>query len=59
MAVKIHAHLGTMLQLASDLGKAEQSGDVEAIAKAQAAHDSYKQIMLQADKTILGINPLS
>jgi diacylglycerol kinase family enzyme len=56
MSVKIHAHFGTMLKLASALGKARQTGTPEQIAEAQAAHDSYREIILAADTTILGIS---
>jgi hypothetical protein len=56
MPVKIHANFGTMLRLASALGKAKQTGTPEQIAEAQALfHDSYREIMLVADTTILGI----
>lgn len=52
--VKIVANFGTLLKLASDLGKANQSGDKSKIAAAQAAHDNYCEIIKIADETLVG-----
>lgn len=45
--MKVVTSFGYLMKLASILGKARQSGDLEAIAKAQKEHDTYKQICLQ------------
>lgn len=48
--MKIIANFGTLMKLASKLGKAKKKGDKEIIKKAQEEHDNYKQICLEADE---------
>ena len=45
--MKVVTSFSHLMKLASILGKAKQSGDLEAIEKARKAHDEYKQICLQ------------
>lgn len=43
----------TLMQLASELGKAKLSKDDERIEKAQKEHDDYKKLCLESDKIML------
>ena len=52
--MKIIANFGILIKLASALGKAEQSGDIEAIEKARKEHEAYKKIVLEADELSTG-----
>ena len=52
--MKIIANFGILIKLASALGKAEQSGDIEAIEKARKEHEAYKKIVLEADELTTG-----
>lgn len=45
----------TLMHYAKALGKACQSGKAEAIAKAQAEHDAYRDMCLKADRMTLNI----
>ena len=55
MTIEIVTDFGVLLRLAKAVGHAEQSGDQEAIAKAKAEHDAYKDLCLRADKMSLGV----
>ena len=55
MAIKTVTSLRTLMQLAHKLGKARQSGDDEAIAKAQKEHDDYRDACLEADEMHTGM----
>lgn len=43
-----------LMRLAGAVGKAKKSGDPAAIAKAEAEHDAYHKICMQADSLSLG-----
>lgn len=47
-------HFGVLMQYASELGKANQSGDIDRIRIAQHNHDEYRDLCLQADNMIIG-----
>ena len=53
--MRIIASFGELVRRASVLGKAEQSGDKEAIDKARIAHNEYKEICLNADELTTGL----
>lgn len=55
MAIEIVTDFGVLLRLAKAVGQAEISGDQEAIAKAKAEHDAYKDLCLRADRMNLGV----
>lgn len=55
MAVKLVTDFRVLMQKAHALGRAKQSGDADAIAIAQADHDSYKDLCLKADSMNLGV----
>ena len=55
MAIKIVTDFRMLMQLAQALGQAEKSGDQDAIEKAKAEHDAYRDLCLKADKMNLGI----
>ena len=55
MAIKIVTDFRVLMQLAQALGQAEKSGDQDAIEKAKAEHDAYRDLCLKADKMNLGI----
>ena len=55
MTVEIVTDFRKLMRLAGALGQAKKSGDTEAIAKAQAAHDQYKALCLKADRMSLGM----
>lgn len=55
MTVEIVTDFRELMRLANALGKAKKSGDPEAIVKAQAAHDHYKELCLKADRMSLGV----
>lgn len=52
--IKDSTRFGTLMQLASDLGKARKAGDQDAIAKAQAAHDTYVDLVRGSQSMELG-----
>jgi hypothetical protein len=54
MGIKVVTSLGTLMKLASDLGKARQKGDLAEIEEAQRKHDEYKKICLEADEMHTG-----
>ncbi len=54
MAIKTITSFGTLMKLASTLGKAKQNGDEEEIKKAQKAHDDYKKLCLESDEMSTG-----
>ena len=41
------------MRLAHELGQARLSGDATAIAKAQEAHDAYRDLCLQSDEMLI------
>lgn len=47
--IKIVTSFSTLLRLARNLSNAEANGNKELIAKAKAAHDSYRDLCLKAD----------
>lgn len=55
MAIEVVTDFRVLMQLARALGQAEKSGDQEAIAKAKAEHDAYKDLCLRADRMNLGV----
>lgn len=55
MTIKIVTDFRVLMRLAKAVGQAEKAGDKEAIAKAQAEHDAYKDLCLKADKMNLGV----
>lgn len=52
--VKIITSFHVLMQKAKALGAAKKSGDPEAIALAQADHDAYRDLCLEADEMSLG-----
>ena len=54
MTIKTVTHFGTLMRLASALGKAKQRGNQGEIEKAQKEHDEYKKLCLEADEMITG-----
>lgn len=54
MTIKIVTNFGVLLRLAKAVGEAKKSGDQEALVKAQAEHDAYKDLCLRADRMDLG-----
>lgn len=55
MTIEIVTDFRVLMQLARALGQAEKSGDQDAIAKAKAEHDAYKDLCLRADRMNLGV----
>ncbi|HPV24774.1 MAG TPA: hypothetical protein PLJ65_11415 [Casimicrobium sp.] len=55
MSIEIVTDFRVLMQLARAAGQAEKSGDKEAIAKAKAEHDAYKDLCLRADRMNLGV----
>jgi hypothetical protein len=53
--IEIVTDFRVLMQYAKALGKAEQSGDAEAFAKAKVEHDAYRDLCLKADKMTLGV----
>lgn len=53
-SVKVITDFRALMTLAKELGAARQSGDPEAIAVAQKAHDEYARLCLDADEMTLG-----
>lgn len=53
--IKIVTDFRVLMQLARAVGQAEKSGDQEALAKAKAEHDTYRDLCLKADRMILGV----
>ena len=54
--IEIITDFRVLMQLAGALGKAKQLGDIQAIEKAQAEHDAYRDLCLSADKMTIGLN---
>ena len=54
MAMKTVTSFGTLMRLASALGKAKQKGNKEEIEKAQKEHDDYKKLCLESDEMVTG-----
>ena len=48
--MKIVTSLGTLMRLASDLGKAKTTGNKEDIQKAQEQHDNYVEVCRRFDE---------
>ena len=55
MAIEVVTDFRVLMKLARAVGQAEKSGDQEAIAKAKAEHDAYKDLCLRADRMNLGV----
>lgn len=55
MAVQIVTDFRVLMQKAYALGKAKQGGDEAEISAAQADHDAYRDLCLNAEKMNLGI----
>ena len=55
MVIEIVTDFRVLMQLAQAVGQAEKSGDQEALAKAKADHDAYKDLCLRADRMTLGV----
>ncbi len=55
MSIEIVTDFRVLMQLARAARQAEKSGDKEAIAKATAEHDAYKDLCLRADRRNLGV----
>ena len=55
MTIEIVTDFRVLMRLARALGQAEKSGDQDAIAKAKAEHDAYKDLCLRADRMNLGV----
>ena len=55
MALEVVTSFGTLMRYAAAVGKAKKSGDPEAIAKAEAEHDAYRDACLKSDKMSLGM----
>ena len=55
MTIEIVTDFRVLMQLARALGQAEKSGDQDAIAKAKAEHDAYKDLCLRAGRMNLGV----
>ena len=51
--MKVITSFAILMQLASNLGKAKLSGDIEAIKKAQKEHDDYHELCMKSDQIIL------
>lgn len=56
MAIEVVTDFRVLIKLASTLGRAEKGGNKEAIAKARAEHDTYRDLCLNADKMTLGMS---
>ncbi len=52
--MRIITNFGTLMKLASELGKAKQSGDIDRINEAQRKHDEYRDLCLQSDQMVIG-----
>lgn len=50
MTVKVVTFTETLMRLAYELGQARLSGDSERIAKAERAHEDYRQACLGSDE---------
>ena len=48
--MKVVTNFGILMRLASELGKAKHSRDVDRISKAKKEHDDYKELCLQSDE---------
>lgn len=55
MTIEIVTNFRVLMQLARNVAQAEKNGNQEALAKAKAAHDTYKDLCLMADKISLGV----
>lgn len=55
MAIKVVTDFRVLMQLARAVGLAKKSGDPEALSKAEAEHDAYKELCLKADRMSLGV----
>ncbi len=55
MTVKVVTDFRELMRLAKALGDARKTGNVVAIAEAQAAHDAYRDLCLSADSMSLGV----
>ncbi len=55
MAVEVVTDFRVLMQYAHAVGRAKKSGDPEAIAKAEAEHDAYRDLCLKADRMSLGM----
>ena len=55
MTIEIVTDFRVLMRLARALGQAEKSGDQDAITKAKAEHDAYKDLCLRADRMNLGV----
>ena len=55
MTIEIVTDFRVLMQLARAVGQAEKRGDQEALAKAKAEHDAYKDLCLRADRMTLGL----
>lgn len=55
MAIEIVTDFRVLMRLARAVGQAEKIGDQEALAKARAEHDAYKDLCLRADRMTLGV----
>lgn len=53
MAVEIVTYWGTLVARAAAVGAARESGDAEAIAKAQADLEAYEEAMKASDRIVL------
>lgn len=50
MTIKTVTYAETLIRLAHELGQARQSGDPQRIAKAERAHEDYRQTCLDSDE---------
>lgn len=55
MAIQLRTDFRILLILAKAVADAERQGNPEAISKAVAEHDAYKELCLRADKMTIGL----
>lgn len=55
MALEIVTDFRVLMRLAWAVGQAKKNGDQDLIAKAEAEHDAYKDMCLNADRMNLGV----
>lgn len=55
MSIQVVTDFRELMRLSRALGQARKSGDPSAIARAQSAHDAYRDLCLKADRMALGV----
>ena len=55
MSVRVIGNFSTLMQLASEIGKAKKNGTKKEIKEAQRRHDEYKSVCLESDEMSLNL----